>query len=58
MAYAISAVLFTLIVCVTGLLAMYMYYCHDDGIKMFEDVTRYEERILELEKAVKELKEM
>ena len=50
-----------LIVCATILFAMYMYYCSENCIHMFE-TPRYDERILKLEYVVttleKKIKEM
>lgn len=43
-----------LIICLTVLLAMYMYFCSENEVKMFAD-PRYDERIKELEKRMKEL---
>ena len=49
-------VLIILIICVSVLFGFHMYLCNENGIKMYAD-PRYEERISELEKQVKELKE-
>ena len=49
MAIALTIILVVLIICVSILVAVYMYYCGENGIKMFED-PRYEERISRLEK--------
>lgn len=46
--------LVVLIICVTALCAMYMYYCAENNVKMFE-TPKYEERIKALEKAVLKL---
>lgn len=49
MAIALTIILVVLIICVSILAGVYMYYCGENGIKMFED-PRYEERISRLEK--------
>lgn len=49
MAIALTIILVVLIICVSVLLAVYMDYCGENGIKMFAD-PRYEERISRLEK--------
>lgn len=52
----VAFVLIILIICVSVLFGFHMYLCNENGIKMYTD-PRYEERIRELEKQVKELKE-
>lgn len=49
MAIALTIIFVTLIICVTILVGVYMYYCGENEIKMFAD-PRYEERISRLEK--------
>ena len=51
----LGIVLVLLIICSSILFGMYMFLCCENKIKMFAD-PRYEERIRELEKTVKELK--
>lgn len=50
-----AIVLIVAIVCITLLLGIYMSWCHEDGVKMFEDTSQYEWRIQVLEKKIKEL---
>lgn len=50
-----AIVLIVAIICITLLLGIYMSWCREDGIKMFEDTSQYEWRIQELEKKIKEL---
>lgn len=50
----ITVVLVVAIACFSILFGMYMHYCSENGVKMFE-YPRYEERISKLEKAVKKL---
>lgn len=54
MAVAITIIAVVLIICVSVLVGVYMYYCGENEINMFAD-PRYEERIKNLEKRVKEL---
>lgn len=54
-AVSFAIVLIVAIVCITLLLGIYMNWCREDGIKMFEDTSQYEWRIQELEKKIKEL---
>lgn len=42
MAIAITIIFVTLIICVTFIVGVYMYYCGENEIKMFAD-PRYEE---------------
>lgn len=56
MGVGLTLVLIILIICVSILFGFYMYLCSENEVKMFSD-PRYEERIKELEKSVKELKE-
>lgn len=44
----------TLIICATVLLGIYIYQCAENDVKMFAD-PRYDERINELEKRIKDL---
>ena len=52
----VAFVLIILILCVSVLFGYHMYLCNENGIKMYAN-PKYEERISELEKQVKELKE-
>lgn len=52
----VAFVLIILIICVSVLYGYHMYLCNENGIKMYAN-PKYEERIRELEKQVKELKE-
>ena len=54
MVIAITFILTVLIICGSILFGIYMVFCADAGIKMFED-PRYEERIKNLEKRLKEM---
>lgn len=56
MAFTIGWLGTLLIIGAVILIAIYMYCCFDNGIKMFAD-PRYEERIEELEKKIKLLEE-
>lgn len=49
MAIALTIILVVLVICVSILVAVYMYYCGENGIKMFAD-PHYEGRICRLEK--------
>lgn len=48
----ITEVLLVLIICVTVLFGIYMYFCSENETKMFVD-PRYEERIKKLENKLK-----
>ena len=50
-----TIIMVVLIICTTILIGVYMCYCDENGVKMFAD-PRYDKRISELEKTVKELK--
>ncbi len=52
----VAFVLIILIICVSALFGFHMYLCNENGIKMYAD-PKYDERISELEKQIKELKE-
>ena len=52
----ISFVLIILVICISVLFGYHMYLCNENGIKMYAN-PKYEERISDLEKSVKELKE-
>lgn len=52
----LTIVLIILIICITILVGLYMYCCEESGVKMFAN-PRYEERIKELEKRVKDLED-
>lgn len=52
----VAFVLIILIICVSVLFGFHMYLCNENGIKMYAD-PKYDERISELEKQIKELKE-
>lgn len=56
MGVGFAFILWTLVVCISVLFGIYMYLCSENEVKMFSN-PRYEERIRELEKQVKELKE-
>lgn len=56
MGIGLTLVLLVLIMCVTVLFGIYMYFCSENETKMFVD-PRYEERIRKLEKQVEELRE-
>lgn len=56
MGFGLTVVLIILIICVSALFGFYMFLCGENEVKMFAS-PRYEERISELEKLVKELKE-
>lgn len=51
MAVAITIILVIFIICATILITIYMYYCGENGIRMFAD-PQYEERISRLEKLI------
>ncbi|MCI8378653.1 MAG: hypothetical protein HFH72_09065 [Lachnospiraceae bacterium] len=48
-------ILVFLIICATVLMAMYMYYCSENEVGMFQN-PKYEKWIRELEKQMEELK--
>ena len=48
------AFLIVAVICATILSGMYIYYCAENEVRMFEN-PRYRERIEKLEKQVKEL---
>lgn len=50
-----AIVMVFLIICATILMERYMYYCSENGVKMFQN-PRYDDRIRELEKQMKELR--
>lgn len=50
-----TIVMIILIICTTILIGVYMYYCAENEVKMFAN-PKYDKRISELEKVVKELK--
>lgn len=52
----VAFVLIILIICASVLFGFHMYLCNENGIKMYVD-PKYNERISELEKQIKELKE-
>lgn len=56
MEVGLTIILWTLVVCISVLFGIYMYLCSEKEVKMFSN-PRYDERIQELEKQVKELKE-
>lgn len=51
MSFGTACVLIVLIICITILVGVYMYYCNENGIRMFADL-QYEERISRLEKLI------
>lgn len=51
-----TIVMIILIICTTILIGVYMYYCAENEVKMFAN-PKYDKRISELEKVVKELKQ-
>lgn len=55
MGLGLTVVLVVFIICVTILVAMYVYYCSENEIGMFQN-PRYEKRIRELERQMEELK--
>lgn len=55
MVVGVIIVLCFLIISVAVLLGIYMYFCSENGTKMFAD-PRYDERINKLEKQIEELK--
>lgn len=56
MIVAFTVIVVFLLICATVLGVVYMYYCNENEIGMFAD-PRYIEKIKELERQVKELKE-
>lgn len=56
MVVAVTIILIILIICFSVLFGMYMFICAENEINMFAD-HKYDKRITELEKTVKELKE-
>ena len=56
MAFAIGWIMTLLIISGSVLFGCYMYYCYQDGIKMFES-NNYEKQIKDLEKRVKTLED-
>lgn len=56
MGVGFTIILLTLIICISVLFGIYMYLCSENEVKIFSN-PRYVERIRELEKQVKELKE-
>ncbi len=56
MAVATTIILVVLIISSAILFGIYMTYCSNDGIKMFED-PEYDKRISKLEEMVEQLKE-
>lgn len=50
-----TVVLIVFIICATILVAMYVYYCGENEIGMFQN-PKHEKRIRELEKQMEELK--
>ena len=51
----VELIFIILIICVTCLLAMYMYYCSENSVGMFTN-PEYEKRIRRLEKEMEKLK--
>ena len=45
------------IICATFLCSIYMYYCSEEGINMFEDHSIYKRRLEYLEEQVQKLME-
>lgn len=56
MGLGLTTVLIVLIICVSVLIGVYMTCCQESGVKMFSG-PRYEERIKEPEKRVKDLED-
>ena len=56
MGFGLTLVLMTLIIAVAVLTGIYMLYCAEKDIKMFEN-PRYNERIIKLERVVKQLED-
>lgn len=54
MGIGLTIVLIVLAICATILLAMYIYYCGENEVKMFADKS-YDERIRKLEIQIKGL---
>lgn len=48
-------VLITLIICLTILCAIYIFYCNENGVDLLPDNSEYAKRLEALEKKIKEL---
>lgn len=54
--FGLALILIVVIICITVLCALYMWFCYDNGEPLFT-YPEYEKRIAELEKKVKALEE-